>query len=79
MGRVSMQTQEITVHVSPEVAEAYRAASPDDRRKMDLLVGFQLTEFLHSPERLEEVMDEMSHEAQQRGLTAKLLDSILHD
>ena len=74
-----MKTEEITIHVDPELARAYRAASEEDRRRMDLLVTFQLTEFLRSPESLEEVMDEMSREAQQRGLTPALLDSILHD
>ena len=74
-----MKTDEITIHVNPEVAKAYWDASQEDRRKMELLVNFQLTEFLRSPESLEEVMDEMSREAQHRGLTPALLDSILHD
>jgi hypothetical protein len=74
-----MKTNEITIHVNPEVAKAYWDASQEDRRKMELLVNFQLTEFLRSPESLEEVMDEMSREAQQRGLTPAILDSILHD
>ncbi|MHB1034051.1 MAG: hypothetical protein ACYC35_08275 [Pirellulales bacterium] len=74
-----MKMDEITIHVEPEVATAYRAASDDDRRKMDLLVGLQLTEYLRSSESLEAVIDEMSREAQQRGLTPTILDSILHE
>ena len=74
-----MKTDEITIHVDPAVAGAYRAASQEDRRKMDLLVSFQLLEFLRSPESLEEVMDEMSREAQQHGLTPAIMDSILHE
>ena len=74
-----MKIEEITMHVTPEAAQAYRAASDENRRKMDLLVSFQLTEFLRSPESLEEVMEEMSREAQQRGLTPAILDSILHE
>jgi hypothetical protein len=74
-----MKTAEITIHVDPEVATAYSSASEEDRRKMDLLAGFQLTEFLRSPESLEDVMAEMSREAQQHGLTPGNLDSILHE
>ncbi|MGO9108009.1 MAG: hypothetical protein ACLP9L_02140 [Thermoguttaceae bacterium] len=44
-----MSTDEITVHVRPDVARAYKAASEADRRKMDLFVSFQLTEFIFDP------------------------------
>ncbi len=74
-----MKTDAITIHVDHEVAKAYLAASEDDRRKMDLLAGFQLTEFLHSPESLEKVIDDVSREAKERGLTPEILDSILHE
>jgi hypothetical protein len=74
-----MKTDGITIHVDPEVAKAYRAASEDERRKMDVLVSFELAEFLRSPETLEDVMEEMSREAQRRGLTPEILDSILHE
>jgi hypothetical protein len=74
-----MKTDEITVPVYPAVASAYRAASEEDRRKMSLLVSLQLTDFLRSPESLENVIGEMSREAKQRGLTPEILDSLLHD
>ena len=74
-----MKTDEITVHVDPEVARAYHSASEEDRRKMGLLVNLQLTEILRFSEPLEKVMDEMSREAQQSGLTQAMLDSILHE
>jgi len=74
-----MKTDEITIHVDAEVATAYRTATEEDRRKMDLLAGFQLAEFQRSPESLEKVMDDMSREAQERGLTLQILDSILHE
>ena len=78
-GRLPMKTDEITIHVDSEVATAYRTATEEDRRKMDLLAGFQLTEFQRSPESLEKVMNDMSREAQERGLTPEILDSILHE
>jgi hypothetical protein len=37
-----MKTDSITVHVTPQAATAYRAASEKDRRKLDLLVSLQL-------------------------------------
>ncbi len=74
-----MSTDAITVHVRPEVARAYKAASETDRRKMDLLVSLQLTEFVQSPQSLDEVISAMSREAQRNGLTPEILDSILHD
>jgi hypothetical protein len=74
-----MNTGEITIHVNPEVAKAYYSASVEDCRKMELLANLQLAEFLRSPESLEEIMDEMSREARQRGLTPETLASLLHD
>jgi hypothetical protein len=73
-----MKMDVITIHVDPEVANAYRSAPEAERRKMDLLVSLQLTDFLRSSESLEDVMDEVSREAQERGLTPAILDSILH-
>ena len=74
-----MITDEITVHVHADLARAYKAASAADRRKMDLLVSLQLTEFVQSPQSLDDVMNAMSREARQNGLTPEILDSILHD
>jgi hypothetical protein len=73
-----MQTESITVHVTPQAATAYRAASEEDRRKLDLLVSLQLTEFTKSNDSLASVMDAMSQEAANSGLTPDLLGSILH-
>jgi len=73
-----MKTDEITVHVQPGVANAYRSASDQDRRKMDLLVSLRLSEFLQSPQSLEEAMGAMGDEAHRNGLTPEILESILH-
>jgi hypothetical protein len=74
-----MDAGEITIHVQPDVAQAYRTASEGDRRKMDLLVSLQLTDFLRSSEPLEAVLEEMCREARGHGLTQDALDSILND
>jgi hypothetical protein len=73
-----MNTETITVHVTPQAATAYRAASEEDRRKLDLLVSLQLTEFSQSNDSLAAVIDAMSQEAAAAGLTPEVLDSILH-
>jgi len=74
-----MKTETITVQVSPQAAMAYRAASAEDRRKLDLLVSLQLVGLSSSRDSLEKVMDDMSREAAAAGLTPEILHSILND
>jgi len=74
-----MQTEEITIRGDPEAAQAYRAASEQDRRKLDLLVSLRLHDALHPSGSLKELMREISRKAQQRGLTPEILESILHE
>jgi hypothetical protein len=77
--RIPMSTAEITIKVDADLADAYRSASEQDRRKMDLLASLQLTKYLRSHESLEEAMDAMSQEASRNGMTPEILDSILND
>ena len=74
-----MKTETITVQVSPQAATVYRAASAEDRRKLDLLVSLQLVGLSSSGDSLEKVMDDMGREAAAAGLTPEILDSILND
>ena len=74
----TMKTEAITIHVTPQVAMTYRAASEENRRKMDLLVSLQLAELSKSNDSLETVVNAMSQEAASKGLTPEILDSILH-
>ena len=74
-----MKTETITVHVSPQAATAYRTASADERRKLDLLVSLQLSGLVRSGDSLEKVMDDISREAAATGLTPEILDSILNE
>lgn len=70
---------QITVSVDPDVADAYRAASDDDRRKLDLLVNLRLRDATRSKNSLKDVMLEISQNAQQRGLTPEILQAILDE
>ena len=67
----------ITVSVDPDVADVYRSASDDDRRKLDLLINLRLREAMESRTSLRNIMVEISRDAQRRGLTPENLESIL--
>ena len=69
----------ITVSVDADVADAYRAVSDGDRRKLDLLVNLRLREATHSERTLGDIMRDISHSAQRRGLTPEMLRSILNE
>lgn len=71
--------EQITVWVGSEVANFYRSVSDTERRRLDLLIGLRLREIAAYEKSLETVMDEISNNAQQRGLTPEILQSILDE
>lgn len=73
------RTQEITIRVAPQAADAYRSASEMERRKLDLLLSLRLTEATRSSDSLERIMDQISRNAQARGLTPEILEDILKE
>ena len=74
-----MTTKPITIHVSPEAAHTYEAASAEERRKLDALLSLKLTETTRNERPLEEIMSDISREAQERGLTPEILESLLNE
>ncbi len=74
-----MQTEEITIHVDPAAAQAYRAASEQEREKLDILLNLRLHDALHPAGSLTDLMREISRKSQERGLTPEILDAILHE
>ncbi len=76
---MAMQTEEITIRVDPDAARAYRAASPEERRKLDLLLSLRLHDALRPGGSLKGLMRDISRKAQERGLTPEILESILHE
>lgn len=74
-----MQTEPITIHVDPTAAEAFKAASDEERQKLEALLSLRLLEVARSKESLLDVMDEISRKAQERGLTPETLDDILDE
>jgi hypothetical protein len=72
-----MQTEEITIRVDPQAAQAYRTASEEDRHKIDLLLSLRLQSALRPGGSLKELMRHISRKAQERGLTPETLETIL--
>ena len=70
----------ISISVDDDVAAAYKAASEQDRTKLQLLLKLRLQELVSRPGRpLDQIMDEIGLQAEARGLTAEELESSLHD
>jgi len=72
-------TETIAVAVDAEIAEKYRSASDMDRRRMDLRINMHLRRMMGPRRPLEEIMQELSREAQENGLTPEILQSILDE
>ena len=73
-----MSTDITSIQVEPDIANAYNAASQEDRKKIQLLMGLWLRELSTQPNMsLTEVMDMISDRAQSRGLTPEILESII--
>jgi hypothetical protein len=70
----------ITIPVDVETARAYRTASPDDQKKIQLLLRLRLRELAELPKNsLVEIMDDIGAKAEERGLTPEILEVLLHD
>jgi hypothetical protein len=74
-----MSVESITIQVDTEAARAYRTKSTEERRKIDLLLELRLMDALRPSASLEQIMDEMSRNAQERGLTPEILQEILDE
>ena len=70
---------QITISVDSDIADSYRSASAQERRKLDLLVNLSLREATSGNRPLQEIMTEISNNARQRGLTPDILRSILDE
>ncbi len=74
-----METEKITIRVTPEAARIYQSASEQERRKLDALLSLHLSEVALPSRPLKELMREASEEAQTRGLTPEILKAILDE
>ena len=77
-----MATAALTIQVSEEAARAFAQVSPEDQRKIQLLLDLRLRDLTISPpprRPLQGVMDEIGKNAASRGLTPAGLESLLND
>lgn len=74
-----METRKITIRVNAEAARAYEEAPSDQQRKLETLLSLKLTEATQPRLSLEEILDQVSHQARERGLTEEILQSILDE
>ncbi len=72
-----MSTATISIPIDQESAQIYTQASAEKRKKIQLLFSLWLREFEEVS--LTSLMDKISDNAQNRGLTAKILESLLND
>lgn len=81
-----MQTEPITIHVSPRAAKAFRNASPATQRHIQDFLEFALLDeddldeaaFQAASDDLKRTMQEMGKMAREHGLTDEKLDEILN-
>jgi hypothetical protein len=75
-----MPTPTITIPLDPQTAQVYESAAPEEKRKMQALLGIWLRDLAARERRpLSQILDEAAAEAKTRGLTAEMLDSFLKD
>ena len=75
-----MGTVNITIEVDEAAARAYAESPPENQRTLQLLLSLRLQELAASPGRsLQTVMDEIGEEAEARGLTPEILETLLRD
>ena len=74
-----MKTDQITIQVDAASARAYRAASEEERRKIDSLLNLKLRSATRSQVSLKTYMDEISRRAEERGLTPEILETLLNE
>ena len=73
-----MSASTITIPIDPETAKFYERASREDQRKIQLLLSLRVRDLTTAPlPPLKTIMDELAENAQSRGLTPEILESLL--
>ena len=68
----------ITIPVDAETARIYNTASEEEKLRIQLLIRFQLRDWIAGPHRpLREIMDDIGAKAQERGMTPEILEELL--
>ncbi|MDD1417463.1 hypothetical protein MEN41_23615 [Dolichospermum sp. ST_con] len=73
-------SEEITIKVSPNVAQAYQKATERKKQSLATLVSVFLRDDMNEEvDLLGKLMDEISDKAVSRGLTPEILETILNE
>ncbi|MCL4552685.1 MAG: hypothetical protein M1305_03925 [Candidatus Marsarchaeota archaeon] len=76
----TMSETTITLPVDAKSARVYQTASPEDRKKIRLLLRLRLRELAELPtSSLTEIMDDIGAKARARGLTPEIMEDLLRD
>ena len=68
--------ENITIQVDSKIAQAYRNADPEKKRKIQTFLNVMLNKTVNEKPLLE-IMQEASEEAVANGMTPEILESIL--
>jgi hypothetical protein len=68
----------ITIPLDVDTARLYSQIPADLQKKFQVLLTLWLRNLILSPRPLQVIMDEISQKAQERGLTAEILESLLN-
>lgn len=80
MEALNNSLDEITIQLDAEAAKAYKSASSDEKNKIRILLSRWLRELTsRDKSSLKQLMDEISDNAQARGLTPEILETILSE
>ncbi len=71
-----MSKSAVTLEVDKETAQAYSAMSSEDRRKIQMLLGLWLRDWVR---RDGPTLHEAARYAQSQGLTPEILESLLQE
>ena len=75
-----MSNEAITIELDSDSAQVFKEASTADREKLQILLGIWLKEYARADAAsLKDTMNDVSREAQGRGLTPEILESILEE
>jgi len=74
-----MAIANITIPLDTQTAKIYTDASTENKQKLRLLLSLWLREFGTTPRSLAAIMDEIGDNAQARGLTPEIVESLLNE
>jgi hypothetical protein len=75
-----MTNTTISIPVDEATALAYSQASVEERKKIQLLLRLRIHElFIQSDISLQQIMDDIGAQAEARGLTPQILETLLCD